>query len=62
VLGQLAGVNDTGDPERAPEGAAPMGQREASRVRVQVCTPTRQPTGRVGPEDVTTLTADRDDP
>jgi hypothetical protein len=62
VLGQLTGVDDTGDPERTPEGAAPTGQREASRVRVQVCTPTRQPTGRIGPEAVTSLTADRDDP
>jgi len=62
VLGQLAGVDDTGDPERAPKGATPPRQREASRVRVQVRTPARQPTGRVGPEAVTSLTADRDDP
>jgi hypothetical protein len=31
-LGQRAGVNDTGNTKRAPEGAATFRQREARRV------------------------------
>jgi hypothetical protein len=62
MLGQLPGVDDTGDPERAPEGATPTCQREASRVWMHVCTSARQPAGRVGPKPITGPTTDRDDP
>jgi hypothetical protein len=62
MLGQLPDVDDPGDPQRAPEGATPTGQREASRVEMHVHTSARQTTGRIGPEAVTSLTADRDNP
>jgi hypothetical protein len=32
VLGQRAGVDDTGKTQRPPEGTAPFRQREASRI------------------------------
>jgi hypothetical protein len=62
VLGQLAGVNDTGYPQRPPEGAAPLCQREASRIWMQVCTPARQSAGRIRPKNVISLTGNRNDP
>jgi hypothetical protein len=42
VLGQHSGVEDTGEAERPPEGAAPLCQRETSRIGMKVRSPTRQ--------------------
>jgi hypothetical protein len=42
VLDQRAGVDDPGDPQRPPEGAAPLRQCEASRIGMHVCSSTRQ--------------------
>jgi hypothetical protein len=50
MLGERAGVGDTGEAQRPPEGATPLRLREAGRVRMQVCAPTRQPAGRIGNE------------
>jgi hypothetical protein len=50
VLGQRRGVQDTGEPQRPAEGPAPLRQREASRIEVQVCPSARQPATRVGPK------------
>jgi hypothetical protein len=46
--GERAGVDDTGDAQRAPEGAAALRKREASRIGVYVCTPPRPDARRVG--------------
>jgi hypothetical protein len=62
VLGQRAGVKDTADAQRTPEGATPLRQREASRIRMQMRSPTRQSTGRIGREAVASLTGNRSDP
>lgn len=62
VLGQLTGVGDPGQPQRPPEGAAPLCQRETSRIRMYVRSPTRQPAGRIRAEAVTSPVPDRDDP
>jgi hypothetical protein len=62
VLGQRAGVEDTGDAQRPPEGSAPLRQREASRIRMHMRSPTRQSTGLIWNEAVASLTDDRDDP
>jgi hypothetical protein len=48
VLGQQAGVQDTGVPQRTPEGATPLRQREASRIGMQVRSPARQSAVRIG--------------
>jgi hypothetical protein len=51
VLGQLSGVsNTTGKSQRTPEGATPFRQREASRIRVQMRSPARQSSIRIGLE------------
>ena len=42
VLGQRTGVGDPGEPQRPPEGAAPLRQREAGRIKMHVRPPTRQ--------------------
>jgi hypothetical protein len=59
---QLGGVRDTVDAQRAPEGATPARQREASRIGVQVRSPSRQSAGRIGNEAMVRPLADRDDP
>jgi hypothetical protein len=48
VLGQQTGVQDTGDPQRPPEGVTPLRQREASRIGVQMRSPPRQSAARIG--------------
>jgi hypothetical protein len=50
VLGERTGVRDTGEAQRPPEGAAPLRQREAGRIRMQMRSPTRRPAGRIGME------------
>jgi hypothetical protein len=62
VLGQRTAVQDTGDAQRSPEGATPLRQREASRIRMQMSSPTRQSTGRIRREAVASLTGNRDNP
>ncbi|GFJ88961.1 hypothetical protein Prum_026030 [Phytohabitans rumicis] len=62
VLGQPVGVQDTHDAQRPPEGTAPLRQREASRIRMQMRSPTRQSTGRIRREAVSSLTGNRYDP
>jgi hypothetical protein len=62
VLRELTVIEDPGDAQRTPEGAAPHRQREAGRIRVHVRPPTRQSAGRIGPEAVASLVADRHDP
>jgi len=48
VLGKQAGVSNTGETQRSPEGASPLRLREAGRIRMQVRSPTRQPAARIG--------------
>jgi len=50
VLGQRTGVSNTDESQRAPEGTAPLRQREASRIRMQMSSPTRQSAARIGLE------------
>ena len=61
-LGERTGVHDTGDTKRAPEGAATLRQREASRIRVQVRSPARQSAARIGLEPENISRSDRDEP
>ncbi|GAB3145818.1 hypothetical protein GCM10027290_26390 [Micromonospora sonneratiae] len=62
MLDQLTRVQDTGDTQRPPEGATPLCQREASRIRMQMRSPTRQSAGWVRLEAVTSPVADRYEP
>jgi hypothetical protein len=50
VLGQQPGVSNTGESQRTPEGATPLCQREAGRIRMQMRSPTRQSAARIGLE------------
>ncbi|GAA1812877.1 hypothetical protein GCM10009682_37600 [Luedemannella flava] len=45
-----AGVDDAGQPQRAPEGASPLRLREAGQIGMQMSTATRQPASLVGHE------------
>jgi hypothetical protein len=62
MLGQLTGVDVPGESQRAPEGATPLRQREASRTGMQLRSPTRQPAGRVRQEPIRRSRPDRDEP
>jgi hypothetical protein len=62
VLGQRAGVSNTGESQRAGESPAPLRLREASRIRVQVRSPARQSAARIGLEPETIPRSDRDEP
>lgn len=62
MLGQPVGVGNPTNAQRPPEGAAPQGKRETSRIWMQMCAPTRQPAVRIGSEAKTSLVTDRDDP
>ncbi|GAA0550606.1 hypothetical protein GCM10010172_35890 [Paractinoplanes ferrugineus] len=48
MLGQRTGVSNTGESQRPPEGSAPLRQREAGRIRMQMRSPTRQSPIRIG--------------
>ncbi|AGL20320.1 hypothetical protein L083_6810 [Actinoplanes sp. N902-109] len=48
MLGKQAGVSNTGETQRTPEGATPLRLREAGRIKMQMRSPTRQPTVRIG--------------
>lgn len=62
MLGKRTGVDDTGEPQRPPEGATPFRQREAGRIKMQMRPPTRQYAARVGLEPEIISGADRDEP
>jgi hypothetical protein len=62
VLGQRTGVGDPGETQRTPEGATPLRQREAGRIRMHMCSPTRQPANRIGLELRNSSGTDRDEP
>ena len=47
VLGKRTGVSNTGESQRPPEGPAPLRYREASRIRMQMRSPTRQSAARI---------------
>jgi hypothetical protein len=46
-LGQLTGVDDTGDTQRSPEGASSLRQCETVRIKMQMRSPTGPPTCRI---------------
>ena len=61
--GQRSGVDDTGDAQRAPEGAAALRKREASRIRMQVRSPTRLSACRIRHDaEMISAEIDRDEP
>jgi hypothetical protein len=62
VLGKRTGVSNTGESQRSPEGSAPLRLRETGRIRMQVCTPARQPAARIGLEPEIISRPDRDEP
>jgi hypothetical protein len=62
VLGQRTGVSNTSESQRPPEGSAPLRQREASRIRMHVRSPTRQPAARIGLQLEMISRCDRDEP
>jgi hypothetical protein len=62
VLGQQPGVSNTGKAQRPPEGATPLRQREASRIRMQVRSPTRQSAARIGLEPEVIPRSHHDEP
>jgi hypothetical protein len=62
VLGQHPGVGDTGEAQRTPEGATPLRQREAGRIRMQMRSPTRQSAARIGLEPEVIPRSHRDEP
>jgi hypothetical protein len=50
----------TGQPQRPPEGTAPLGEREASRVRMQMSAPARLSAKWIGNQPATGRLLDRD--
>jgi hypothetical protein len=62
VLGKQSGVSNTGESQRAPEGTTPLRLRETGRIRMQMRSPTRQSTARIGLKPEVTLRPDRDEP
>ena len=63
VLGQRTGVRDPGEAQGTPESAPPLRQREAGRIEMQMCSPTRQPAGRIGDEpELSSGPGHRDEP
>ena len=62
VLGKQSGVSNTGETQRTPEGATPLRLREAGRIKMQVRSPTRQLTARIGLQPEVTPGLHRDEP
>jgi hypothetical protein len=50
-LPQAIGVDDPSDAQRAPEGAATLGERETGRIGVQMRSSTRPDMRRIGLDD-----------
>jgi hypothetical protein len=62
-LGQLTGVDDTGDTQRPPEGAPSLRQCETAGIGMQMRSPPRPPAGRIGHRaELARQALDRDDP
>jgi len=62
VLGQRTGVSNTSKSQRPPEGAAPLRQREASRIGMHVRSPARQSTARIRQKPEIISRSRRDEP
>jgi hypothetical protein len=62
VLGQQPGVSNTGEAQRPPEGSASLRQREASWIRMQMRSPTRQSAARIGQKPEVIPGASHDEP
>jgi hypothetical protein len=62
VLGKRTGVSNTGESQRTPEGATPLRLREASRIRMHMCSPPRQSAVRIGLEQEIIPGPDHDEP
>jgi hypothetical protein len=62
VLVQQPGVRNTGQSQRPPEGTAPLRQREAGRIRMQMRSPARQSAVRIGQEPEIIPGTGRDEP
>ena len=62
VLGQQTGVSNTGESQRTPEGATPLRQREAGRIRMQMRSPTRQSAVRIRLKPEVISCSRRDEP
>jgi hypothetical protein len=62
VLGQQPGVSNTGEPQRPPEGTAPLCQREAGQIGMQMRSPTGQSAARIGLEPEIIPGAGHDEP
>ncbi|GAB1642463.1 hypothetical protein KRMM14A1259_28860 [Krasilnikovia sp. MM14-A1259] len=62
MLRERTGVRDTGQSQRPPEGAAPLRQCEAGRIRMHVRSPTRQSARRIGEKPKLGSRPDRDEP
>jgi hypothetical protein len=61
-LGQLTGVDDTGDAQRTPEDVSPLRKCETSRIDMQVSSSTRPSACRVGHgAELARRVLDRDD-
>ena len=62
-LGHRTGVQDTGDAQGPPEGAPALREREASRIRMQVRSPTRPTACRIRHDaEMISAEIDRDEP
>jgi hypothetical protein len=60
---ERTGVQDTGDAQRAPEGPATLREHQASRIRMQVRSPTRPSSCRIGHDaELLSTMIDRDNP
>jgi hypothetical protein len=62
VLGQRTGVSNTVESQRPPEGTAPLRQREASWIGMQMRSPARQSAARIGLEAEIIPAPGRDEP
>ena len=62
VLGQQPGVGDTRNPQRPPEGATPLRQREAGRIGMQMSSPARLSTAWIGLTPEVVPGSGRDEP
>jgi hypothetical protein len=50
MLGERTEIQDPGHTQRTPEGATSLRQRETGRIGMQMRSPPRQSTGRIGLE------------